>query len=70
MNLNIDNYAEFAGTCYTFPDGIEIKLLQVKQRETGLNALYEITYPGGIPKRHILNLHEFVKQWGHLFEKT
>lgn len=60
----------FEGKSYTFEDGIMVKLLQVKQREAGLTAIYEITYPGGIPKRQIISMTDFVKQWGHLFQES
>lgn len=52
---------------FTFEDGAKIRVIQVKNRDTGTWVTYEVIYPMCLPKRHVDNLNSFIGNFGHLF---
>jgi hypothetical protein len=59
------------GKSYTFDDGVNIKIVQIKLREeNGIVSpfvTYESTSGNGIPRKLILSEKDFIHQFGHLF---
>jgi hypothetical protein len=62
-----DRYLALAGRAHTFEDGVEMRIIQVKIRETGPWVTYESDYGGSIPRRFVLPVWEFLDTFGHLF---
>ena len=62
-------YEHIVGAEYEFSDGIKLKVVQVKKRETGYWVTYEHVYQGALPRRFTEKLGEFIHTYGHLFPK-
>jgi hypothetical protein len=61
---------ELQGKSYTFEDGNNITVVQVKQTDEergGFLVTYTIKTGPGIPRKLILPLNEFIGTYGHLF---
>lgn len=61
---------ELPGKSYTFEDGNNITIVQVKQTDEergGFLVTYTIKTGPGIPRKLILPLNEFIGTYGHLF---
>jgi hypothetical protein len=56
------------GKSHKFEDGKIIKLVQIKEREGGPWAIFEVTDPPGNPRRFYNPLVEFAQKFQHLFE--
>lgn len=56
------------GKPIVFEDGKILKLVQLKPREGGLMAIFEVTDPPGIPRRFYYSLHEFEQQFLQLYQ--
>lgn len=56
------------GRYYAFEDGNRIEVIQVKDRgEEILMVTYTISYGGGIPRKLVMNMDEFMGNYRHLF---
>ena len=58
---------QFVGTTYTFGDGVTIKIVQIKLRDTGYAVTYETCSPDALPRRLVMAESEFISMFGHLF---
>lgn len=67
--LNIKEHLYLIGTQHTFPDGIKIKIVDIKQRELEPWITYETDYGSSLPRRFSLKLEEFLNTYGHLWGK-
>ena len=67
--LKFEDYEYLIGAEHTFPDGIMLRVIQIKQRELGLWITYEHVYSGAMPRRFSERLEKFVETYGHLFKK-
>lgn len=65
-NTGVD-YPALAGREHVFPDGIIIRIVQVKMREAGYWVTYENVYANALPKRSTMPAHTFMDTFGHLF---
>lgn len=59
---------QYVGKTVKFEDGKSIKLHQIKHREDGDWAIFEINEGGAIPRRLSCNLYEFSQKFGKFFE--
>lgn len=66
MTEQID-YSSLARQSHTFPDGVIIRIIQVKQRGDGLYVTYENDYGKNLPRRFVMKADLFVEDYGHLF---
>lgn len=66
MNHKID-YQKLSGQSHVFPDGVVIRIVQVKNRNDGLSVIYETDYGNALPRRFVVTIDEFVHDFGHLF---
>jgi hypothetical protein len=56
------------GKTHTFEDGDKLEVIQVKDRGEYFLVTY-LAYTGpGIPRKLIMEAHEFMQQFGHLFD--
>lgn len=59
---------ELVNKKYTFEDGNSIEVTQVKYRNSELALItYQIIQGPGIPRRLVMEYHEFLDTYGHLF---
>ena len=58
---------QYVGRVYTFDDNAQIKIVHVKRRDYGPSVMYEVIYPGCLPRRHVMPESEFIGAFGHLF---
>lgn len=65
----LTDYSHIEGKEYEFDDGIKLRIIQIKQRETGPWITYEHVYQGAFPRRFSQKLGEFIDTYGHLFPK-
>jgi len=56
-----------AGQVADFNDGVKIRIVQIKQRDTGYWVTYEIQRPLSLEQRFSLIENEFVAQFGKFF---
>jgi len=56
------------GKNIVFEDGKILRLVQLKPREGGLMAIFEVIDPPGIPRRFYYSLNEFAQQFQQLYE--
>ena len=56
-----------SGRVADFNDGVKIKIVQIKQRDTGYWVTYEIQRPLSLEQRFSLIENEFVAQFGKFF---
>ena len=56
------------GRQIVFEDGKILKLVQLKPRESGLMAIFEVTDPPGNPRRFYESLREFEQKFLQLYE--
>lgn len=62
---------DLVGKSYTFEDGNKIEVFQIKRRDEGEFVTYHVYQGPGIPRKLIMQLDEFINNYGHLFrEKT
>ena len=60
---------ELEGKQYHFEDGNSIEVIQVKSRDEGnLWVHYMISHPSSIPRKLVMEIHEFNTSFGHLFK--
>jgi len=60
---------ELEGKQYHFEDGHSIEVIQVKSRDEGkLWVHYMVKHPGSLPRKLVMDLHEFNTSFGHLFK--
>jgi hypothetical protein len=61
------------GKKHIFDDGAVIEIIQIKQRDDGMESIPVVTYSiqngHSIPRKLILPLSEFINTFGHLFEE-
>ena len=63
------DYTKLGGKEHFFPDGISLKIVQVKHREAGIWwVTYEHVIPGAFPRRFSMKASEFMDTYGHLFQ--
>jgi len=64
---------DLVGKSYTFEDGSEIKVIQIKNRdyqeEVKPFVTYTVTFGPNLPRKLVMPLHEFIDTYGHLFEQ-
>lgn len=59
---------KLVGKSYTFEDGASIKVIQVKERDDHVEMVtYETRSGPGIPRKLVMNMGEFLDNFGHLF---
>lgn len=60
------------GDKYTFEDGNYIEVIQIKNAEfNGENTqvvTYNICGPRSLPRKLVMDINEFISNFGHLFE--
>jgi len=56
-----------SGRVADFNDGVKIRIVQIKQRDTGYWVTYEIRRPHSLEQRFSLIENEFVAQFGKFF---
>ena len=66
----INEYLNLAGEEHVFPDGVRLRVVQLKQREDTWWITYETDYGKSLPRRFTQRLGEFVNTYGHLFPRT
>lgn len=60
---------DIVGKKYIFEDGNFIDVIQIKARDEGKYLVtYHIGYGGGLPRKLVMELHEFTTHFGHLFK--
>lgn len=64
-----NDYEHIVGKEYEFSDGVKLRIVQVKQRETEPWVTYEHVYQSALPRRFSQTLSEFIDTYGHLFPK-
>lgn len=55
------------GKIYTFEDGNQIEVIQVRQREEEEWVTYLVRQGPGIPRKLVMPISEFMSTYGHLF---
>lgn len=60
---------DLVGKSYVFEDGNSIEVIQVKRRDDGPWVTYHVTQSGGLPRKLVLSLYEFMDHYGHLFNQ-
>ena len=55
------------GKSYSFEDGSRIEVIQLKDREDGTWVHYFIRMNDSLPRKLLMRLDEFLKNYGHLF---
>lgn len=60
---------QLVGKSYTFEDGSNITVLQLKNREDGLWVHYTISMNDSLPRKLVMPLTEFNNTFGHLFKE-
>jgi hypothetical protein len=68
MTDGAKDYSYLAGKEHEFPDGIRLKIIQVKQRDTAQWITYEHIYLNALPKRFTQKVYDFIDTYGHLFQ--
>lgn len=63
----VSEFEQFVGKEYQFSDGAKLKIVQIKQRDTGFMITYETIYPDALPRRLVMMESEFIQMFGHLF---
>jgi hypothetical protein len=62
---------DLIGKYYAFEDGNRIEVIQVKDRgEDILMVTYLISYGGGIPRKLVMTMDEFMGNYRHLFPEV
>lgn len=61
---------DLVGKIFTFEDGDSIEVIQVKRRDTGPAVTYHVIQSGGLPRKLVLSLEEFMDTYGHLFPQS
>ena len=59
---------DLVGKTFKFEDGDSIEVIQVKRREGGPVVTYHVMQSGGLPRKLVLSLPEFLDTYGHLFQ--
>lgn len=70
MENNYDPPTYLVGRSYTFPDGNNITVTQIKRREDGYWVIYDIRLGPGIPKQLVMPMPQFIEQYSHLFTQS
>lgn len=65
-----EEYSHLAGKQHVFPDGVILRVFQIKQREGVPWVTYEAVYQGAMPRRATVALKEFIDTYGHLFQSV
>ena len=58
---------DIVGKIYSFPDGVKCEIIQIKTRDDGPWVTYHV-HGSSIPRKLVMPLNEFIKQYGHLFD--
>lgn len=58
---------DLVGKSFTFDDGDRIEVIQVKRRDVGPTVTYHVIQSGGLPRKLVMLLGEFMDTYGHLF---
>ena len=59
---------QFINKPYTFDDGIELRIIQIKTRDENVEwVTYNTCLPGALPRKHVMPVQEFINSFGHLF---
>lgn len=66
--INETNIFEYEGKEHRFPDGTFLRIHQVKRREEGLWVIYESGRHSALPLRQTVPLHQFIDNFGVLFQ--
>jgi len=62
---------DLIGKSYTFEDGDSITVTQIKMRDGNMQwVTYQLQQGPGIPRKHVMQLEEFLNTFGHLFGIT
>lgn len=64
-----DDLTPWIGRTVTFNDGLQLRVVSVKDRESGPWVIYEVIANASQPRRFSLKFKEFIHQFGHLFQK-
>lgn len=60
---------ELVGKFHDFEDGARIEIIQVKTRDYNIDwVTYVVTESGALPRKGIMQIDEFLEEFGHLFE--
>lgn len=62
------DYSYLAGKQHMFADGIILRIVQVKQRDSAQWITYEHVYQNALPKRFTQKVYDFLDTYGHLFQ--
>lgn len=56
------------GKKYIFPDGDSIEVMQIKNRDEGVQLVtFHLRQGPGIPRKLVQEMNEFMSTYGHLF---
>lgn len=59
---------QFINKPYTFEDGVELKIIQIKTRDEHVEwVTYNTTHRGALPKKSVVTVNEFIEGFGHLY---
>jgi hypothetical protein len=59
---------QFINKPYTFRDGVELKIIQIKTRDEHVEwVTYTSTHQGSLPQKLVLTAREFFDKFGHLY---
>jgi len=53
---------------YTFPDGVTITIIQIKQRDDGYWVTYNTGKDNSVPRKQTMPYDEFMGHFSHLFK--
>lgn len=58
---------DIVGKTYTFADGVQCEIIQIKVRDDGPWVTYHV-HGNSAPRKQTMHLNEFLNQYGHLFD--
>jgi hypothetical protein len=62
-------FDDLVGQSYTFEDGNSITVTQIKRRDgEEYWVTFQVVTGPGIPRRQVMEYHEFMHTYGHLFK--
>jgi hypothetical protein len=71
------NYSELVGKKHIFEDGNVIEVIQIKDRDSGLDEVgvvpfvtYTTYQHTSLPRKLVMQMKEFIESYGHLFGYT
>ena len=63
----MDKYQKLVGQSHFFDDGSELRVLEVKMRDTGYWVTYYQIHPNCLERKLNIPYNEFIDSFSHLF---